>query len=259
MVVLANNMHASVGIKVVQKFDTNLYNPVDEGLRDLVFELRFSNLAEMINKKKSFGKIDKVFFKVYWNYPKKLKVEVIGIPSGLMHLKVELIKMVVGNMDYIMPKKLLDTLHGYELTSKKKEQGIFVKGVDKTYKKNVNQIHMHFQENGALELLKMLSPHGTTDTTFTSSKKPWSKNKFVLDENEVRSYPGGNTVITTNSITYKVVEKIGLPEQVVNVTKQVFTGNKKSKTIESQRVITFSKYKVNTGEANKLFNSFRVR
>ena len=243
----------------VSDFDLLSYSPVKFGLKDVYCEVRIDGLAEQVKKQYVTVKVkDDVYYQVYWMYPGKLGIEVVGLPRGFDQLKQSLIGIVVNRLDYLIPQELAPRLRGYKMEKKKSSSGVMLEGEDPTNTKAVNKIAVGFDSQGVLKSYKSYSPLGFQDSDFTYTKKSWSKNKWVLDEVKAKMIQGPQITETETEIEYTNEAGFGMPISVKVETKQsVVAPGENEKKIErtGESQITFSNYKLNVGEAQKYFRA----
>jgi len=243
---------SAVNIPEVNEFDIRYYHPESYGLKDLVFEVRVSNLVETLNKRQSFGKIEDLYFKVYWMFPGQYQIEVNGFPKGFEEVKYQLKQMIKNRLDFVVPLKLAPRVRSYELSYFKTSSGKGVRGKDRTGTRPVSEIQLKFKSNGMLEEFKTFSPTGVNSSTFDLGVKGWSNNKWVVDKMTIKLIQGVQLTTIENEFEYKSYNGFGFPEKVdIRTTQEIVTNNEKNKpnkrTVNS--TIEFSKYEVNTGKA----------
>ena len=243
------------GREVVEYFDLRSYHPEQFGLKDLVFEVRISNLMDILSKALTIGDVKDVYFKVFWLFPGKYEIKVMGLPKGFKEIKKELQNILKVRLDYVIPKKVSPLLRSYKLKLNKRAKNTFIKAVDETNTKNVNEIHMLFTEKGMLESIKTFSPTGVKIANLNLSQKSWSHNKWVLDKIKVQTILGLQKTTITSEIKYLSIAGHGFPEVVEMVTLQELTGSQslkgKSTSKKIQSSLKFSNFEVNTGRAYK--------
>lgn len=238
----------------IEQYDLRLYSPVNYGLKDLVFEVRLSNLMELLKQQMALENLIDVYFKIYWMFPGQYQIEIEGLPRGFESLKTELRELIKDRLELIIPLSLSNKLRSYNLTYKSKKPTTVIEAIDGTNTRPINRIEMEFEANGKLNLVKSFSPMGMTSTKYEMSIKPWSHNKWAIDSLEVQTVLGQQKNTTKNEITYVSVSGIGLPD-VINIknTTEITSsaGAEESGKVESQSQIVFSKWEINTGKAQK--------
>ena len=245
---------------LIVKFDESFYHPANYGLSDLYFKLRVSNLKEMLNAQKSYGKIDDVYFDIYWMAPGKFEIEVQGLPNGFDQIKNGLKQMVLSRMDFVVPEKMQPKLRGYTQTVEENKSGYVLKGVDKTYTKNITEVFMRFDKSGKLTSYNTKAASGTMKVNFDMSSEKGSHNKWLIKKMEVESFQGARVAKTTNTAKYLQMEGVVLPKEISIKTEiKVNVPQKNMKKEDPPRVVQhsliFSDYEVNTGKAMKKITS----
>lgn len=240
----------------IDQFDLTYYHPENFGLRDLVFEVRIENLLETLNENKALGKLQDVYYKVFWIFPGQYEIEVNGLPSGFKEMKQQLRDLIKPRLDFVIPQKLADGLRSYDLSLSKSGTTKIVKATDKTQTRQINEIQIKFEDDGKMIEYKTSSPVGVSTSTFNQAKKNWSHNKWVADVIKVESIQGIQISRVESEITYLNEGGFGLPEKVeITTTHEIVApekDKKEQKNIVKNKVIyKFSKYSVNSGMAKK--------
>lgn len=271
---------------LLKKFDISAYHPEVFGLKDLVADIRLSNLDKELSNQLGQMKIDDLYFTIYWISSGKVDVEINGLPKGFIMVKDTLIRSVQSYIEFIVPKTFSDRAKNYtlkEFKDSKSNEKIFI-GIDKTHLNMIHEIKIAFDESEKLTKLLMITPQGTEDAYYTWEKEKWSQNKWVLNNILLKSDYGIQSKIVNNEITYNSFSGIGLPIKV-SITTELFSknssntnkgkntketskdstsnannttkGTENSSTIDSiykiQRDLIISNYRINSGEANKYF------
>ena len=241
----------------VENFDLKYYHPEKFGLKDLVFEVRISNLKEMLEKRFTFGKLEDVFFRVYWIFPGKYEIEVHGLPRGFNQVKQELTGLIHARMDYVIPQRLDPKLRSYKLSKMKKKggRGVSLKGIDLTQTRPVNEIHLSFDKKGKLTTFKSFSPAGVKTSKMEMNVKEWSHNKWIADSISVKMIQGVQVTTIDNQIVYSPINGIGFPKEVnVSTTHELTLGNDNKGKSNKRKIsssLSFTNYEVNTGKAQR--------
>lgn len=251
--------NAILGSEVIENFDLRSYDPVRNGLKDLTCEIRLKGLTERLRKELVSLKIPgEVYYKLYWLYPGKLDIVIEGLPKGFNELKNNLKNLVVNRVDYLIPQKLGKRLRSYKMTTKSVKNGLLVKGEDPTNTKAVNRIELMFDGDERLLSYKSYSPLGFQQSTFEYGKKSWSKNKWVLEKSFAKTIQGPQVTEIETEIDYGNQVGFGFPESIeIETTQYVVAPGEKEKKQErkGETVLTLSKYKINSGEAQKYFRN----
>lgn len=250
LLMLSFNISA-VNISEVNEFDIRYYHPESFGLKDLVFEVRVSNLVETLNKKQSFGKIEDLYFKVYWMFPGQYQIQVNGFPKGFDEVKYQLKQMIKNRLDFVVPLKLSPRVRSYELSYFNIKGGKGIKGKDRTGSRPVSEIQLKFKSNGMLQEFKSFSPTGVNSSIFKLGTKSWSNNKWVVENMTIKLIQGVQLTTIENEFEYKSYSGFGFPSKVdITTTQEIVTNNggkPNKRSVNSS--IEFSKYEVNTGKA----------
>lgn len=244
----------------IKNYEIRYYNPMKYGLKDLVYQVRILGLVDSLNREKIFGKLTDVYFMVYWIEKDQYKIEVFGLPKGFEERKKGLINELIKNkLDFVIPRGLSKKLMGYRFRTINAKGGYVVEGFDKSKLKAINRVQLRFDKEGRLRFLRTFSPLGVQISTFEMSAKPWSKNKWLIDEMKVETIQGGNKNIYDHQIFYKKIGSYGFPTQIKITSwremynpKNIAVTDKGSEPPQ-KTVYSFSNYEVNTGKArNKI-------
>ncbi len=250
-----NFAHATATPPEIENFDIRYYDPSNYGLRDLVFEIRMTNLVETMKQRLQIKDLVDVYFKIYWMYPGKYKVDVEGLPAGFNEIKNELKTMVKNRLDFVIPQKLSPKVRSYDLKSKKSKKGTTIVGTDKTHTRAVNEIRLSFDGGGKLTGFKTMSPMGVNSSEMKMSAKSWSHNKWVVDRLVVKAIQGIQMTEIRHDVKYENVDGFGFPNKVeVKTTRKLVKPKSvkdKSDELELKTEVLFSKYEVNTGKAQR--------
>lgn len=256
MSILSFSFHEVRASKIdeVEQYDLRFYSPINYGLKDLVFEVRISNLTELLRDEMALTTVVDAYYKVYWIFPGQFRIEVEGLPRGFDELKSELRQMIREHLEIVIPQPLGNRLRSFELSYLSRGQTVQVQGVDQTQTRSVNRIEVVFEPNGKLKSIEAFSPGVRVLSEMESSVKPWSHNKWVLDK--LTTTTRGQTYNkTVNEISYTSVAGIGFPERirVRSVHRPIVPEGYDGEVpeVEAGSEIQFSKYEVNTGKAQR--------
>lgn len=258
-IILLTPMLGFSSVKEIENFDLRSYQPQNYSLKDLVFEIRITNLTEQI--KKSFPAIrinNEIYFKVFWIIPGKYDVEVHGFPKGFREKKSQLKALVINRLDMVIPQRLQPKLRSYKLKKHKNGKTVTINAKDESQTRGVNEMNLIFGKSGKLKSVKTMSPTGVQKSDMKYSIKSWSHNKWVMDEVKVSTLVGVQRTEIFKKISYSKVDGFGFPEKLSIKTKQSLVlpkNTKKNTSRTSDIVYNFSNYQVNTGQARKQIQS----
>ncbi len=247
-------------IEEINLFEIRSYDPQKGGLVDLVFEARIEKMTEILNKAGNFGKLTDVHYKIYWMSPDQYKIEVFGLPKGFQEVRDDLITLIKGKLEFIIPEKFSDKFKGYKLKSEPLADGKLIKAIDDTYTMIVPEFTIMFDSNGKLKTIENKIPEGSVRSEFFQTPKSWSNNKLVLDKISLTTKQGPITNTVTNAMEYLTQAGFGFPSKVTikSVVETVIPakGKEKEKKVKSETVSTikFSSYEVNTGKAKRFIS-----
>jgi hypothetical protein len=255
LIILASSANTARAIDEIEQYDLRLYSPVNYGLKDLVFEVRLSNLMDLLKEQMALDNLVDVYFKIYWMFPGQYQIEVEGLPRGFDALKSELRELIKDRLELMIPLSLSNKLRSYTLSYKAKKPNVIVEAIDGTNTRSINRIELEFENSGRLKSLTSFSPMGRTTARYAMSIKPWSHNKWAIDTLEVETTIGQQVNKTRNEISYVSVSGIGFPETVkIKNSTEIIAGSGKdadNPRVESESQIVFSKFEINTGRAQR--------
>ncbi|MDD0854620.1 hypothetical protein HBN50_16020 [Halobacteriovorax sp. GB3] len=243
--------------ETIDQYDLRTYHPDKFALKDLTFEIRQEGLVESLNEGRALGKLSDVFVKVYWLTPGELKLEVNGLPNGFYELKNRIRMAVEPYLIYVIPQELQPRIRAYQLSAETVEGNVEVGGVDKTQKLNSSRIKFIFSNDGRLVKSISFSPSLVSTTDFTSTKKTWSRNKWVLESLASETIQGNRLVKVDTHIDYVNESGYGFPKKIeVNSETIAKFKDKKNKLQEKslgkgKLILNFDNFQVNQGIAKR--------
>ncbi len=252
LVVMANISFANKANRAIERFDIGFYNPVEMGVKDLVFELRIGNMTKMLKDVKYFGKISEVYFEVYWASGEGERIVVKGLPKGFAEKKKQLIVIAKNKLEFVIPSKLKARYGKYKLKSKISTGGTFVQAKNIKAIESIDEIQMLFGRGGKLKKLTVIGPVGTNTANFEMTPKTWSKNKWVLDRMVVKKLAGIQKTNVTYEIQYLTLGGFGFPDTIKTKAKyELVRTSRKFQPKVVEDTLIFRNYIVNSGKALK--------
>ncbi|MBC7539837.1 MAG: hypothetical protein H7281_13530 [Bacteriovorax sp.] len=248
-------------IEELEQFEIRSYAPQKSGVSDLVFEARIDNLTEMLSKNLVLGKLVDVSFKIYWMSPSQYLIEVQGLPKGFEEVKADLISLIKGKLEFVLPEKFSDKFKGYTLKAEPIADGKLIRAIDATYTMAVPEVDIVIDKSGQLKTVETRAPMSAVKTEFNHSPKSWSNNKLVLDKITLTSRQGAALLTSVNDLDYVSVNGVGFPSKITikNISEITIpkTEKEKEKKVKNETgsTIRFTKYEVNTGKAQRYINS----
>ena len=264
LIIILLTLGAASAQEKIEELDLNeirTYTPQKSGVTDLVFEARIDNLTEMLSKNLVLGKLVDVSFKIYWVSPSQFKIEVYGLPKGFEEIKADLISLIKGKLEFVLPEKFSEKFKGYTLKAEPIADGKLIHAIDATYTMAVPEVDIVIDKAGQLKTVETRASMSSVKTVFSHSPKAWSNNKLLLDKVTLTTKQGAAVLTTTNELEYVSVGGIGFPSKItiknlseIDVPK---TAKEKEKKIKSETgtIIRFSKYEVNSGKAQRYLTS----
>lgn len=247
-------------IEELEQYEIRSYAPQKSGVTDLVFEARIDHLTETLAKNLVLGKLVDVSFKIYWLSPSQYKIEVQGLPKGFVEIKSDLIALIKGKLEFVLPEKFSERFKGYTLKAEPIADGKLIRAIDTTYTMAVPEVDVTIDKAGQLKTVESRAPMSAVKTEFFHSPKSWSNNKLVLDKVVLSSKQGSAKLTTINDLDYISVNGVGFPSKITikNVSEVTIPATEKEKEKkvknETGSVIRFTKYEVNSGKAQRYIN-----
>lgn len=241
------SISASLGsIEKVSDFDTALYYPQDNSLKDFYVEAKIEGLEELLKTRLSNPNIKNVYFKIYWMFPGKSSIEIEGL-RGFEEMKSELKMVIAEKLDYLIPEKFGQKFRSYNMTQKKDVVSLS----DETGEKLIQSVVAHLKNENVIQSLSIKGAGIANEIEYESSMKRWATNKYSFDKVTVSSMQMGLKTVRTDVIKYVPIQGYGFPSEILTTAKIV---PEKGAESESTARVTFSSHKVNEGVALKYFS-----
>lgn len=244
-----------VAFEHIKNFDVRFYNPINNGLNDLIVKVKVSNLKEILDNAIVYGKIKDVSFKIYWSAPGYIYVDVEGIPKSFRILNDQLRKLIMDRFDFIIPRSLYGQFKNFDFKVRKYGVSTKLEGLNKNKLESVTRAIMFLDNKGKLKELSTYSPSGIRKAKFELSPLSWSNNKWVLKEMNTSIRHGVQVTNINYKFEYDKEDGFGLLEELQMVTKkEIVNSGKIDKTkIVNIKNLTFefSNYEINTKKAKK--------
>jgi len=234
---------------LINRFDRDLYNPKNLGLKKLTFEARIAGLTESLKAKTIIENINEIYYEVQWNNKTGFSLQVVGLPQGFREIRYQLKMLLADKLYFFIPLKIRNRTKDYRGVVKKERNLLYVTLTDPSNEKNISKINLVFDKQGRLNIIDSFSLGFRTKTTMTLEKESWSRKKWVLNELLMENIQKNINSSTNYQVTYKKVGKFAFPEVVdilteVKTLKDKFSGD--SKVLgQVKSKINFSNFKVN--------------
>jgi hypothetical protein len=233
------------------EFDKKLYYPQKKGLENYIVTLEVSGVTEKLKKSMLFGKVDKVFFKLYWLNDGRRGVEVYGLPAGFKEIKNKLRLSMVDKIEFISPTPLEIKSKGYQV--KKRNDGYLL--VDESGNKAVNSYLYYFNTNGVLSRTIHTTSMGTVENNYDYKKDEGEL--FILNRATTKITQGKALTKIVKDITYNKVKNFSLPSKVKISVFEKLPSEETGEFIQnkSESSIIFRDYQINSSDVVKWFLS----
>lgn len=235
-------------------YDLRFYHPENYGLKDLVFEVRIENLTRELNKAKSYGKLEDVYFKVFWMFPGQYKIIANGLPGGFKELRSSLKNQIKSRLSFVIPIKIYPLLRSFNIKKVSKSGSNFLRATPKVNGGGLKFLDFNFLKNGQLAQLDSISDLLHIKTNYEHKIFPWSKKKWVLNKLIEKRMQSKHQLTMESLIAYKKNNGYGFPERIEVITTPYIDLGKssiKNNNNSISSVFVFSKYEINTGKAKK--------
>ena len=240
--------------KLINSWEIQRFKLSDQGIKDLVFDIKIEGQSEEITKMKTYGKVTDLHYRVYWLSSGDMDVQVMGLGGKWRELRSSLKSNIFGILEVLFPTSLFKVTRGYELSTTSSGR---VKAVDKSFQKPFQEMFISFSKVGALSEIKSKSALGTQILTFVNKKQPAVKNAFVTQKIFKKNFYGPRTINSNISISYGKESGYFLPKGLDLTTELSIPegaskedGNRVSK--KNSR-INFSNFSVNKNLARSYF------
>ena len=233
--------------------DNKVYSLKTKGVTEFVVEMQSTRLTKQVNDQMVFGVIKELIFKVFWTAnPERLAIEVVGLPEGFKEVKDELKANVLPFLESLLPPTTAAKFAGYKISSGSKPKEFVAQ--DSSGIASIPTFVIQYDAQDKLVDVIGKKPVGTFQVKFKHEKESFSDGKWVLTEAVTESFENGQTIKTTKELDYSVVQGIGVLEEVDIGTEQK-SDRPGSKALKLGEKVSFSNYKINTGEGLKFFLS----
>lgn len=241
---------------ILKQVDKKRYSPKSLGIKDLYFEVRFPYLLDELNQKLIYGKLEDVYFRVYWMYPGRTFIEVVGMPKGFKKVKESLKNLVRAQIPFVIPNSLYREMKQYTLSQQfSKKSGLIITGKDSNYRTNFFEVLVYINRRNQVTKIIGKKPTGTQFVTYRYSKESWAQGLAVPDKIVTRVIEGTQSTESAKTLTYAKVGNFGFPIKIANKTSQKLLqpSAKKSETYNRSfsSEVNLGSYKVNTGIPQK--------
>ena len=232
---------------LINRFDKNLYNPKNLGLKKLFFEARIAGLTESIKAKTILENIHEIYYEVKWNNKVGFTIAVVGLPQGFREIKHQLKMLLADKLYFFIPLKIKDSVKEYQARVKAQNGNTQVTMIDTSNEKNISKVIMDFDKQGRLLTIDSHALGYRTKTTMTLDKEAWSRKKWVLNELLLENIQRNMNSSTNYSVSYKKVGKFAFPK-VIDILTEIKTiadpKSGESKVLgQVKSKITFSNFK----------------
>ena len=243
----------SVSHASIKNFESKYYNPIDHGLKDLVFEVEIPNLKNTIKEQFKISNLEDIYFRVYWIHPDIYRIEVNGFPDGFTQLKKSFVQQIYPQMEYVIPEKYSSILEGYELKTIKEKDVTIIIANDKSGMKDINEMRLLFDNNGKLKKTTVLNPLGIFTSDYNMTTLKLSHGKFIISKKDTISTKGIFITTINVNVNYDNFKNFVFPKMLTSITKLQSKGkNKKARTLRRKSLqMNFRNYIINQGVAKK--------
>jgi hypothetical protein len=204
--------------------------------------MKVQGLKENLNKRKTLGVIKELYFTVYWQYPHKLEIKVIGLPKGFKEIKEQLKMAVYSRIPLLFPVEKIKMVSGYKLKYNRKNN--IIHATDPTGKKALNEVKIKVLENGMMKSIEGIGVSGSQVTSYIGKIEPWSQKKFIYHNVQIKIKARTSHTIVDHDLKYTVIRGIGVPNNIISTTKILNLKNKEVKILSKVETV-FYDYMIN--------------
>jgi len=196
--------------------DLKTYLPQRLSLNNISFKVQIPEIKKLLEENVYLGKVDNVYFEVFWFAPGKYVINVRNIPKEFVDLKANLKTYVTEILAFVIPETMQSKLRSYKVAN---INATTLVAMDETNAKFVNKIELDSSSEGLFDHYKIHSP-GTTQEVFIEYKqKPWSQNKFVADKYTFQREIANGLVTQEYRIEYQLTGGVAFPSFIEKIQK----------------------------------------
>lgn len=242
-----NSSFAQDASTYLKNFDSKIYSLKTKGVKDFVVEIESTRLTKQVNDMAIFGKVKSLTFKVFWTAsPERFSINVIGLPEGFKEIKEDLKKNIFAMLDNLIPIPTEDRYTGYKFSMVNKSKEI--QAIDLTNMAAIPSFVFKFDQQDKLREIIGNKPIGSLSIKTNYEKKDFSQGKWVLDSIVTINSESGQTVTMKKNLGYGSSQGIAVLSSITIITEQKGDSSE-SKPEVIEDTVTFSGYKINSGEA----------
>jgi hypothetical protein len=233
------------------QFDNRLYSLKTKGVKEFVVDVRSSKLTKLMNDQMTFGKVDDLYFRIYWTAsPLRIAAEVMGLPEGFKEVKDELKVSILSTMDNLVPIPLNDRFASYKISTGAQPKEFVA--IDQTGLAPVPSYLLKFDKQDRLAEIQGKKPVGTLDVKLSYDKESFSDGKWVLKSQVSETSESGQTLKSRKVFIYGQSSGLGVVTRVDATTEQSWA-HENMKPLIVEESLEYRNYQINTGEALKYF------
>ncbi len=248
---LSLNSFAQNSTQEIENFYKAVYSLKTKGIRDFVVDIKNNQLKDRLNNQKIFGKVDEVFFRLYWTAkPERLALEVLGLPDGFRELKDLLKSELTPYLEELVPMSFGEKFKDYDV--KALEGSYLFELNDKTGLNAVPKFVFKFDNQKILSHILGKKPVGEINYNLSYEKRSFSQDKYVLVKSVTESKEAGVNIYIEKNFSYATLDGTGVLKRLEVESKTNVPGDKPTE-IKSEESFDFKNYKINTGEALNYF------
>jgi hypothetical protein len=235
----------------LKNFDAKIYSLKTKGVNNFIVDIESSKLTKQMNDQQMFGKVDELYFRVYWTAnPERMAIEVNGLPDGFKEIKEDLKLSILGMMDNLLPQTTAQRFAGYKFVQGTKPKEIVAQ--DTSGIAPVPSFTLKFDDQDKLTEVTGNKPIGTLVVRPVYVKESFADGKLVLTEQTTVTQENGQSLTVRKELDYGKSQGIGVLTEVTVTTEQKADGSN-AKPTSVRETLEFKNYKINDGEALKYF------
>ncbi|MGB0455188.1 MAG: hypothetical protein ACPGJV_15885, partial [Bacteriovoracaceae bacterium] len=180
-------------------------------------------LKESIRNSLYIGKSRDIFARVYWVFPDRYKMEVIGLPKGFQELRNHIKAELRAYVAYVIPPTFEEKFSNFLSKPNKTEEGTLY---TITIAKDHPDPNIKLLFDKQMNLIKSWrdSTKGQTDNEFVYETYGWSQNKLALKKMKTNYRSKISDTEVSYEVKYKTFSGFGFPVEVKTTTS--FDGTK---------------------------------
>ncbi len=235
----------------LSQFDQKVYSLKTKGVKDFVVDVENNKLTDQLNEQGSFGRLNKLIFRVYWTAnPERIAIDILGLPEGFKEVKEEMKYTILQQLEMLLPQAIAKKFYGYKFSTGPGTKDIVAKDISGIA--SIPEFILKFDNQDKLQEIVGKKPVGSMNTAVSYERENFADGKYVLKNQTTTVNENGQTVSVKKELKYGNSNGIGVLSSVTTTTTSMVEGAK-GKPFSQSETLSFDNYKINSGDALKYF------